>query len=480
MGARDEEGAALEKVTAVFKTENGKDWDEWEVLEMDVREGIGQPIHGRLVIAATSQGFDFSAMLGKSCVLILSRGHGRRRCFKGLVLRIEHRGEYPFGSVARVDFATAVWAMRHGQDSRVFENRTAPQILDEVFKEALEPFGREARSNLSRTYAIREYCVQYKESDWDFVQRLMADEGITFYIDDGKNLADRETVVLVDSNDSFPEIETMGSEGLDEVPPLPHDPEPEQSWFELQVLWDDTGQPVSGLSLEIQPRDGDGSSRKTCTTDADGRIRLRAVPTSCDVFSSLRSFTADRCAAFAGAGDRPGVPPIEVGESQRLCPKTIAGLESRKVRTGETLESIAGELGLDAQELALLNFGTRDPAEVNDHLKIGVGCTRTGPDGKSYVFDDGDSPGVILVPRPWRVKALAPGRQHVLRIKPLQFRYGLCIDKNERRLGGKPFQIFENDTLLHAGETDAEGWIWAPFSPKDSHDVDFRDHGLRP
>ncbi len=218
MRAEGEDAIALEKVSAIFKTEKGKDWDEWEVLEMDIREGIGLPTHGQLVIAATSQGFDFSPMLGKSCVLVLSRGHDRKRYFKGLVFRIEHRGEYPFGSVARVDFATAVWAMRHGQDSRVFENRTAPQILEEVFKEALEPFWREVRLNLGRTYAVREYCVQYKESDWDFVQRLMADEGISFYFDDGEKEADRETVVLVDSNDSFPEIPTMGSDAETVLP----------------------------------------------------------------------------------------------------------------------------------------------------------------------------------------------------------------------------------------------------------------------
>jgi hypothetical protein len=212
MGVAREEGAALEKVTALFKTEKEKAWDEWEVLEMNVQEKIGQPTYGQLVIAATKQNFDFSPLLGKSCVLILSRGYDRKRYFKGLVFRIEHRGEYPFGSVARIDFATAVRALQHGQDSRVFENRTAPQILEEVFKEALEPFWREVRLKLSRTYPVREYCVQYKESDWDFVQRLMADEGITFYLDEGGKETDRETVVLVDSNDSFPEIETVREE----------------------------------------------------------------------------------------------------------------------------------------------------------------------------------------------------------------------------------------------------------------------------
>jgi hypothetical protein len=522
MGAAEEEAVALEKVTARFKTDKGKGWDEWEVLEMNDREKIGQPTHGQLVIAATSKGFDFSRILGKSCVLVLSRGLDRKRYFKGVVFRIEHRGEYPFGSVAKIDFATAVRAMQHGQDSRVFENRTAPQILEEVFKEALEPFGREACLKLSRTYSTREYCVQYQESDWDFVQRLMADEGITFYIDDGDEEADRERLVLVDSNDSFPEIETMGSEGFDEAPLPVVDAVSEQSWFELQVVWDDTGEPVAGLPLEISPRDGDGSSRKACTTDSDGRVRLKAAPSSFDVHSSLRNFSVDQCAVFAGAGDRSVAASGQGGETQRRSPKTLVRVESRKVRTGETLESIAGELqtscsaippswdlprarfgqvvhlprerpgdrigasqldvdfailkhfrefgllvpraartlelGLTALDLAFFNFGTKDPVQVNDHLKRVVGCTRTGPDGKSYVFGDADSPGVILLPRPWRLNALASERMHVLRIKPtastrLVFRVSLDIDPEDERAEDDVYSLLTEDGSEHQRRT---------------------------
>jgi hypothetical protein len=117
-------------------------------------------------------------------------------------------------------------ALQHGQDSRIFEKRTTPQIIEEVLKEALEPLGREVRLKLSRTYPVRDSCVQYKESDWDFVHRLMTDKGITFYLDEGGKETDREVVVLVDSNDAFPEIETMGQEAEVAAPPLGGAPEP--------------------------------------------------------------------------------------------------------------------------------------------------------------------------------------------------------------------------------------------------------------
>lgn len=270
MRGRPEDAATLEKVTALFKTEKEKGWDEWEVLEMDIHEKIGEPTYGRLVIAATSQGFDFSPMLGRSCVLVLSRGRDRKRYFKGLVFRVEHRGEYPFGSVARVDFATAVWAMKHGQDSRVFEDRTVPQILEEVFKEALEPFGREARLNLSHRYPAREYCVQYKESDWDFVQRLMSDEGITFYLDEGGKETDRETVVMVDSNHSFPEIETMGSDEFEDLPLLE---EQAVDWIEVKLV-DEDGYPMRDVAYHLALPDG---SVRLGKLDVTGRLRIDGI-----------------------------------------------------------------------------------------------------------------------------------------------------------------------------------------------------------
>jgi hypothetical protein len=407
----------LPKVEAVFKTKTGNGWDGWEVLEMDVSEKLGQPTHGQLVIAATKQGFDFSPMLGRSCVLVLSRGRDHRRYFKGIVFRIEHRGECPFGSVAKVDFATAVWAMKHGQDSRIFEGGTVPQILEEVFKEAVTPFGLEIRLNLTRTYPAREYCMQYKESDWNFVQRLMADEGIFFYLDEGGEEDAPETVVFVDSNESCPWIETM--EPVKAVKAPSPRIEQDTTWVEVQVVWDESGEPVANLPLVVAPP---GGARVMRTTSSEGRVRLDPVdPGTCEARCSFAGLKYSECVEFAGVGEsrdvqKPGAgaPPRNGGR-----PQAIVQVSRRKVRSGDTLESIAKEAGLKWQDLAYFNWGTREPAKINEHLFAEVGCTKRTVDGKNHVFDDGDSPGVILVPRPWRQVGLAAARRHVVRVAPL-------------------------------------------------------------
>ncbi len=66
----------------------------------------------------------------------------------------------------------------------------------DILKEVFEPFKPDCDLQLSGTYPPREYCVQYRETDFDFVSRLMEQEGIYYYFTHG---AKRHTMVLVDA-----------------------------------------------------------------------------------------------------------------------------------------------------------------------------------------------------------------------------------------------------------------------------------------
>jgi hypothetical protein len=77
-----------------------------------------------------------------------------------------------------------------------------------------------------------------------------------------------------------------------------------------------------------------------------------------------------------------------------------------KVKTGDSLDSIARQHGLSWQALARLNWKTNVPDEINWYLGHYVGCTAASPDGYNYSFRDSDSPGLIYVPDP---AATAPG-----------------------------------------------------------------------
>ncbi len=210
--SNDTEAPLLDKVEAIFKVENNGAgvWEEWEVLEFRIRESLTEPYFGFVEVARKVKEVDFSKWLGKSCVLVLTRGGGRRRLFKGLVFTVERlKGGEGF-MTAQIEFGAALVALRDGIESRVFENQTAAEIIEEVLKEGLQDYHRKVRMSLRRPYARREYCAQWNESDMNFVLRLMVEEGISFHFDQGEHeTRDKETVVVVDSNDAYVEIETM-------------------------------------------------------------------------------------------------------------------------------------------------------------------------------------------------------------------------------------------------------------------------------
>jgi hypothetical protein len=244
--------------------------------------------------------------------------------------------------------------------------------------------------------------------------------------------------------------------------PLPHVPfpklperpappflvqEPKLSSIGLQVLWDDTGEPVGGLPVVVETAGNTGSGRM-CVTGSDGLARLDVPPGRCEVRCSFKDLAATDCAVFVGLRD---TPERSAASGQRHStgpsPKAVVQVERRKVRTGETLESIAREAGLQWQDLAFFNWGTKVPEEINEHLAAEVGCTEKT--GKNFVFDDSDRPGVILVPRQWKQPGLASARNYQIRVRPVGssgvIRVTLDIDPRQAAASHSRFRLATED-----------------------------------
>jgi LysM repeat protein len=71
-------------------------------------------------------------------------------------------------------------------------------------------------------------------------------------------------------------------------------------------------------------------------------------------------------------------------------------LYQHSVQDGESLGSLAKELGIEWEDIALLNWGTTEPDKINYYLEHDVGCSKKA--GANFVFSSSDSPGIILLP----------------------------------------------------------------------------------
>jgi len=156
------------------------------------REAISEPFHFDLRMHSTNKALDAQTIIGKGVTVTVKDQAGTARYFNGIVKRFAHTGansQYGFYSA---ELAPRLWLLTLGQDRMIYQNQSALDIV----KAVLGTFQVPLELRISGDYAVREYCVQYDESAFAFISRLMEEEGI-FYFFTFANGA--HTMVLADS-----------------------------------------------------------------------------------------------------------------------------------------------------------------------------------------------------------------------------------------------------------------------------------------
>ena len=153
-------------------------------------------------------------VLGKNITIRLEMPNKRgTRYFNGFVTRFGYLGTrgLRYGAY-RATLSPWLWFLTRTSDCRIFQNKKVPDIIKEIFRE--QGF-TDFKDMLSGNYREWEYCVQYRETDFNFVNRLMEQEGIYYYFthDNGKH-----TLVLADGYSSHGKFSNY-----DQIPYFPPD-----------------------------------------------------------------------------------------------------------------------------------------------------------------------------------------------------------------------------------------------------------------
>jgi type VI secretion system secreted protein VgrG len=179
----------------------------WHVRRVHTREALSELYEATIDLVFEEPTVDADALLGTSCTLRLERALLSRQV-QGIARHVEDLGTLADKRMVRVHVVPALWELSQRIDSYIFQEMTVPEVLQDVLNEGLTPFKRQVRLSLQREYPKREYCVQYAESDLDFVLRLMKEEGIAFYFE---HAGETEELVLVDANAPFQPCQTLDS-----------------------------------------------------------------------------------------------------------------------------------------------------------------------------------------------------------------------------------------------------------------------------
>lgn len=181
---------------------------------MHADEQLGRLFQFDLDLLSSDPEIVIPDILGQNITIRYQRSDGENRFFNGFVSQFSQSGTHGNLYVYHAAIRPWFWFLTRTSDCRIFQNKKVPDIIKEIFRD--KGFS-DFEDALSGSFREWENCVQYRETDFNFISRLMEQEGIYYYF---KHEEGKHTLVLSDSvsaHDAVP--------GYEEVPFFP----PEES-----------------------------------------------------------------------------------------------------------------------------------------------------------------------------------------------------------------------------------------------------------
>ncbi|CAN5681046.1 type VI secretion system spike protein VgrG1b [soil metagenome] len=171
--------------------------------QMSAVEELARPFEFDVQALDESGAVEAESLLGKPACVTLQLPDDTDRCFHGLVCRMALESVMNKMHGYRLVLRPWLWLLTRRRDTRVFQKMRVDEVLRQVF----EPYSADFEFRLSGSYEPYEYCVQYRETDFDFVSRLLEQEGIYYYFRHEKT---RHTLMVVDNPGAHGRCPTPG------------------------------------------------------------------------------------------------------------------------------------------------------------------------------------------------------------------------------------------------------------------------------
>ena len=151
---------------------------------MTISEGLSKLFRVRLEMlheedqaGYTPTAVDPQKLIGQAMSVEILQNDGTKRYAHGICIEFIQGNRDTRYTAYHAELVPHVWLLTQRAQSRIFQNVSVPDILKKVLQ------GLEVTYELQGTFEPRNYCVQYRETDWDFVSRLMEEEGIYYYFE---------------------------------------------------------------------------------------------------------------------------------------------------------------------------------------------------------------------------------------------------------------------------------------------------------
>lgn len=245
-------GPALDQVESEIEFGDGES-PPFMVRAFEWTERFDQPFRASVDIVSEDLDTDLDALLGQPAVLTIVRPGRTIRHARGVVTRVRYLATRHRLLFARVRVESVLGLLRNSSRRRVFADQRLPEVLKAVTSDLFETHGGawDFRA-VSSPLPPRDYCVQYDESDLDFVLRLLAEHGLCLQSIDSD---DHEVLRIIDT--------VAAASPLGTFPTIPHTEEL-ASTSSLQYL--STGVDVRSQRVHARARDWKAQAGATFDT----------------------------------------------------------------------------------------------------------------------------------------------------------------------------------------------------------------------
>ncbi|WP_272674877.1 MULTISPECIES: type VI secretion system Vgr family protein [unclassified Providencia] len=158
----------------------------FQVTQFDLQEGLSQLFSLSIQAVSPLPEIDFQTVLGVASSLTVKRDGKILRTVQGILAGAEQGNTDGVKTWYHFVIRPEMWVMTLKQDSRIFQNMTVPNILETLLSESHIKFDKQFYH--PEEHLKREYITQKRETMYEFWCRLAAEEGITFWFEEGPQL----------------------------------------------------------------------------------------------------------------------------------------------------------------------------------------------------------------------------------------------------------------------------------------------------
>jgi len=183
-----------------FKIHTPLDKDTLLLEGFSGQEALSSLFHFHLdLLAENTTNIAFDKLLGQKAYIEVSLPNSELRYFNGIVSSFSQGSQDQRFTRYSAELVPQLWLLTRTVRSRIFQHLSVIDILKQVLT------GLDLSFETTGTYEPRDYCVQYRESDFHFASRLMEEEGIYYFFE---HSADSHQMVIADTPQSHPDLPT--------------------------------------------------------------------------------------------------------------------------------------------------------------------------------------------------------------------------------------------------------------------------------